>query len=114
MAVQYNHSTYKAGDTRILVFPDHYVAVAHTFLKDDPAATTVDGKKIIKQGTVYPANDDTALGVVFHDVDVTNGDQTQPLLIHGFLKEAALPQPLSADAKLVLPMLASMPLNPNP
>ena len=73
-------------------------------MKNDAAATTVDGKKIIKAGTIYPANDATAVGVVWADYDVTNGDVTGALIIHGFVKKAALPAAPNDTVKL--PMIA--------
>lgn len=114
MAITVHGSSHTTPATRILVFPDHYVAVPHTFKLGDPAAQTIDGKQIIPQGTVYPANDDTALGVVFHDYDITEDDVTGALILHGFLKKANMPAPLSAAAKEVLPMIAELPLNPDP
>lgn len=108
MAVEYKTQSYDTGK-QILVFPDHYVSVAHTFLKDDAAATTVDGRKVIKAGTIYPANDATAKGVVWADYDVTDGDVTGALIIHGFVKTVALPAAASAEAKAALPMVAFMP-----
>lgn len=115
MAVVVHSQDYRANATEILVFPDHYVAVAQTFLKDDAAAVTVGDRKIIPQGTVYPTNDANALGVLFHDVDVTDNDVTaKALLIHGFLKKSKLPADISAAARAVLPMLAVMPLGDKP
>lgn len=108
MAVEFTNQSYDTGK-QILVFPDHYVSVAHTFLKGDAAATTVDGRKIIKAGTIYPANDATAKGVVWADYDVTNGDVTGALIIHGFVKTAALPAAATAEAKSALPQIAFMP-----
>ena len=108
MAVEYKTQSYNTGK-QILVFPDHYVSVAHTFLKDDAAAVTVEGRKIIKAGTIYPANNTTAIGVVWADYDVTDGDVTGALVIHGFLKTAALPQVPATEAKAALPMIAFMP-----
>lgn len=108
MAVEYNSQTYITGK-QILVFPDHYVSVAHTFTKDDAAAATVNGRKIIKAGTIYPKNDATAIGVVWADYDVTNGDVTGALVIHGFVKTAALPAEPAEAAKTALPMVAFMP-----
>ncbi len=32
-----------------------------------------NGRKIVPAGTVYPANDATAIGILLADVDVTNG-----------------------------------------
>lgn len=113
MAVEYKHQDFTTSKG-ILAFPDHYVNVAHTFKKDDAAATTVDGRKIVKAGTVYPKNDHTAIGVVWADYDVTDGDRTGSLLIHGFLKTAALPEALSDAAKAQLPMVACLPIVAGP
>lgn len=102
MAVEFKSQDYTTSKN-ILLFPDHYVSVAHTFHTSD--GTDVDGKKIVKAGTVYPANDDTAQGVVWADYDVTNGDVTGALIVHGFIKAAALPEPLTDEAKGVLSMI---------
>lgn len=108
MAVEHNSQTYVTGK-QILMFPDHYVSVAHTFAKNDAAAVTVDGRKVIKAGTIYPANDASAIGVVWADYDVTNGDVTGALIIHGFVKTAALPAEPADAAKTALPLVAFMP-----
>ena len=108
MAVEYKSQDYTTGK-QILVFPDHYVCVAHTFNKDDAAAATVDGRKIIKAGTIYPTNDASAKGIVFNDMDVTNGDATGALLIHGFVKTAALPAAPQAAAKTALKQIEFLP-----
>lgn len=50
-----------------------------------------NGNKIIPAGTIYPANDATAIGVVLNDVDVTYGDATGALVIHGFIDLTKLP-----------------------
>ena len=108
MAIEFKTQDYSTGK-QILVFPDHYVCVAHTFEKDDAAAATVEGRKIIKAGTIYPVNDATAIGIVFNDMDVTDGDATGALLIHGFVKTAALPAAPAAEAKTALKMVEFMP-----
>lgn len=98
------------GNTKeILMFPDHYVAHAHTFLKDDAAAVAVGGKKIIKAGTIYPANDATAKGVVMSDIDVTDGDQSGAIIVHGFIKQSAIPAAPTDEAKAALPMVKFFP-----
>lgn len=108
MAIACKSQDYSTGK-QILVFPDHYVCVAHTFEKDDAAATIVDGRKIVKAGTIYPANDATAIGIVFNDMDVTDGDATGAILIHGFVKTAALTAVPAAEAKTALKMIEFMP-----
>ena len=98
------------GNTKeILMFPDHYVAFAHTFLKDDAASTLVGGRKIIKAGTIYPANGATAKGVVMYDVDVTDGDQSGAIIVHGFIKQSAIPAEPSPEAKAALPLIKFFP-----
>ena len=109
MAIEYTSQDYTTGK-QILVFPDHYVCVARTFNKGDAAATTTaEGRKVIKAGTIYPANDATAIGVVFNDIDVTNGDCAGALLIHGFVKTAALPAAPASAAKTALKQIEFMP-----
>ena len=103
MSVEFNHTDFQTGKN-ILVFPDHYVCKAHTFRQNDAAATTVDGKKIIKAGTIYPSNDANAVGVVWADYDVTKGDVTGAIIIHGFVKKSALPVAPADTVKL--PMIA--------
>lgn len=108
MSVEYNTQSYVTGK-QILVFPDHYVSVAHTFKQGDAAAVDVDGRKIIKAGTLYPANGATVKGIVWADYDITKGDVTGALIIHGFVKTGALPEAPSTEAKAALPMIAFMP-----
>ena len=36
-------------------------------------ATTVDGAKYVKAGTVFPSNDANAVGIVYEPVDVSEG-----------------------------------------
>lgn len=99
--IEYNQNSF-GSSTGILVYPDHYVAKGVTLPKDSTLATVVGTKKIVKAGTVYPKNDATAEGIVLSDVDVTNGDGNAAIVIHGFIKKAALP--VAVDA-LALPVL---------
>lgn len=109
MAIEYKSQDYTTGK-QILVFPDHYVGVAKTFARNDSAAATVDGRKIIKAGTIYPSNDANAIGVVFYDVDVTDGDQNGTLIVHGFIKTGAIPANPSSNAKAALKGIQFFPL----
>ena len=44
----------------------------------------VDGAyKTVKAGTVFPANDGTAEGIVFTDTDVTHGDAEGSVIVAG-------------------------------
>lgn len=66
-------------------------------------ATEEDGYKIIKAGTVIPANNSTAKGLVFEDVDMTN-DTKRPgsVIIAGRVIEDNLPVTVATDAKTAL------------
>lgn len=41
------------------------------------------GRKIVKMGTAYPANDATAEGIVYEDIDVTTGDKPGSVVTKG-------------------------------
>ena len=53
------------------------------------SAITADsnGKKIVKGGTPFPANDSTAIGLLLDTVDVTDGDKTVAL-VYGLAKNS--------------------------
>lgn len=69
------------------------------------AGVTADaaGKKIVKGGTIYPANDATAIGIVFEDIDVTE-DAVRPgsLIIAGRILENRLPVEPTPEALAAL------------
>lgn len=92
----------------ILAIPDHYVAIARTAKKATAASGMVvseNGRFIIKAGTVYPANNETAIGLVMQDYDVTDSDASMAIIIHGFVRKDRLPTTLSEAAKSVLPQI---------
>lgn len=84
---------------QILFNVDHQVSVGVMVSKSIDSAVTVNGRKIVKAGT--PLNGDLknlntafvkavdstnpAVGVLLHDVDVTDADGNGILLIHGFV-----------------------------
>lgn len=67
--------------------------VTYTFSKDYAGAVTENGRKIIKAGSVYPTNDASAVGIVFQDVDITNGDKVEALMVAGHYYSDKLPVP---------------------
>lgn len=92
----------------ILKVADHYVAIPKTFKKNDAAAVAVEGRKIIKAGTVYPKNDATAIGVILSDIDVTDCDANGALIVHGILDKNKLPAQIAELAAPKLPLIIAI------
>lgn len=107
MAMKMKEIEYGAPAKQILAIPDHYVALGFKHAKaaagSEGLATLVDGRYVVKAGTFYPANDATAIGVVLNDYDVTDGDATMAVVMHGFIKKAALP--VAPDVTVDIPMI---------
>lgn len=74
-----------------------------TYQVEDTGVTAdAQGRKIVPAGTVYPANDATAIGITYTDTDVTEGPQPGAVLVDAWILEARLPVVPSADAKTAL------------
>lgn len=101
-------TTKYTNSKEILAVADHYVAIKKTFKMNDEAATTVNGRKIVKAGTVYPKNDATAVGMVLNDVDVTEGDADGALLVHGFVDKDKLPEAINELAAPKIPLIIAL------
>ena len=101
-------TTKYTNSKEILKVADHHVAIKKTFKMNDEAATTVNGRKIIKAGTVYPKNDATAVGMVLYDVDVTEGDADGALLVHGIVDKNKIPAPIAELAAPKIPLIIAI------
>lgn len=65
---------------------------AFTYQVGDAGVTAnAEGKKVVPAGSVYPANDGTAVGILLNDVDVTEGPQPAAVIVEGYVIEARLP-----------------------
>lgn len=73
-----------------------------TLVSDVGVSAGTDGKKIVKAGSILPANDATAQGILFHDVDVTQGPQPGSLIVEAYILEDRLHTAPAADAKTAL------------
>lgn len=73
-----------------------------TVVSDVGVAARADGKKVVPAGTILPANDATAKGILYTDVDVTNGPQPGSLIVEAYVLEARLPVAPEAAAKTAL------------
>lgn len=96
---------FKSSTTNYSVRPeilasDHFTT--QTCTVTNAMGASVDGRTIVKAGTVFPANDATAVGIIVHDVDVTNGDAPAAYIDHGIVYSNRLP--VAVDA-LALPVL---------
>lgn len=65
--------------------------VTYTFASTYSGAVTENGRKIIKAGSIYPTNDASAVGIVFQDVDVTDGNKVEALMVSGHYYSDKLP-----------------------
>ena len=115
MSMEFIQNEYSSAKG-ILVFPDHYVAFGVKHAKaasgSEGLATLIDGHYIVKAGTIYPANDATAQGVVLNDVDVTYGDGNLAVVLHGFVALAKLPVVPAAAAISALKGISFLPITP--
>lgn len=67
------------------------------------ATTEANGTKYVKMGTVYPANDATAEGIVYEDVDVTTGAMPGSVVLKGVVYEDRLPEAVDTYSSATVP-----------
>ncbi len=70
------------------------------------ATADANGKKIVKAGTPYPANDATCKGYLLHSVDVTQGDDAGTYIFEGSIDNTKLTElgvTVSDEAKAATP-----------
>ncbi|MBQ2937627.1 MAG: hypothetical protein IJE05_01920 [Clostridia bacterium] len=60
-----------------------------------------NGKKIVQAGTVFK-KDGVAIGIVFADVDVTNGPQPAAIMVEGYVIESRLPAVVAEEDKATM------------
>lgn len=70
-----------------ILYNDHYVAIPYDCTELSTLAT--DG--VIPAGTLIPDNDGSAEGVLLHDVTLAD-NPNGTVVIHGFIKQSALPE----------------------
>lgn len=69
---------------------------------DDTGVTAnSEGKKIVPAGTVYKETD-KAIGLTFHDVDVTYGPQPVAVMVEGYVIEDRLPAVVEESDKVTM------------
>lgn len=65
--------------------------------------TMADGSKYVPAGAVIPSNDGNAKGILYEDVDVSNGAMPGSLVTKGIVYEDRLPAAIESTAEAVLP-----------
>ena len=73
---------------------DHYVGIPY-----DCSAISANEKGVIPAGTIIPANDATAIGVLLSDV-VKADNPNGTIVIHGFIKKSKLPAQPASTVKI--------------
>lgn len=107
MTMKYKTITYNSAK-HILAMPDHYVSIARKAVKATEVGGMVvkkDDRFIIEAGTIYPSNDNSAIGVVLQDYDVTESDVSMAIVLHGFIRVDRLPKPPTSAALKNLRMI---------
>lgn len=101
------------GKNEVLLVGDHFTSVgahhAQASLGNPGLATLVDGRYIVRAGTIFPSNDANAVGVVLNDYDVTDCDVNLAIITHGLIRTAALPVHASSAAKAAMPLVGFLP-----
>lgn len=114
MSMKMKTVNYGAPAKQILSIPDHYVAIGFKHAKAESGSeglAVLEGSRyVVKAGTIYPSNDANAIGVVLNDYDVTDGDAMMAVVIHGFVKSAALPVAPAAAAIGALNQITFLPI----
>lgn len=97
--------------SQVLMFPEPYVAFTYKLSKQSSlAGEPVNGKYIVKAGTIFPSNDDKAVGVILNDYDVTYGDQMAAIVVFGFFNTRKLPVAPTPEAEAALNMCKFFPI----
>lgn len=86
-----------------------YEAKAVTIPKDDALSVTIDGRKIVRAGTVWPSNNSAAEGLVYSDVDVTDGDQEVAVVYSGTISAFRLPVMPTSQALAAMKNITLLP-----
>lgn len=63
------------------------------------AVTRDDGRKVVPAGAVIPSNNGNALGILYEDIDVTNGAVAGSVVTEGTVYEDKLPAAIESAAE---------------
>lgn len=66
------------------------------------AVTRDNGRKVVPAGAVIPSNDGNAVGILYEDIDVTEGAAEGSVVTEGTVYEDKLPAAIESSAEAVL------------
>lgn len=89
----------------ILQHPNAYEATPIMIKPTNTCVTDVDGRKVVKAGTIVPSNDAKARGVALQDYDVTDGERPVAAVYMGTVNVSKLPTAPDENAKTALPRI---------
>lgn len=72
-------------------------------VSDESVEANERGRKIVPAGTVYKNENGVAIGLLFHDVDVTNGPHEAAVMYEGWVLASRLPETISDADKATMP-----------
>lgn len=79
--------------------------LTQTIDSTDARVVTVGTGKYLPMGSIWPANGSTAKGIVYEDVDVTEGNMPGSVVMQGKVYENRLPETVNSNAKTALQAL---------
>lgn len=94
------YTTTAVSRTPEILYNDHYVAIPY-----DCSAIEANEQGVVPAGTIVPANDATAIGVLLSDV-VKAENPNGTIVIHGFIKKSKLPA--APGEAVAIPMVQFM------
>lgn len=82
---------------------ENCVRKSMTIAADHSQVVTRDnGRKVVPAGAVIPSNDGNAKGILFEDIDVTEGAKMGSVVTEGIVYEDKLPAAIESTAEAVL------------
>ena len=95
-----NGTIFNAG--HFLVDDEECLRETATIAANHSQIVTLNGRKIVPAGAIVPANGSTAKGILYEDIDVTDGAAAGSIVTKGKVYEDRLPAAAESDAKTAL------------
>ena len=101
---------FEAG--HFLVDDEQCLRLSTTISANHAQKVTRNERVIVPAGAVIPANGSTAVGILYEDIDVTNGDAFGSIVTKGTIYGDRLPAALDSDAATALTGIKVIPAAP--